>query len=288
MPASGNSSGDCRTHKSGGGLAQSKTLPRIAAALESAKRLGLRQPSGAFRHEPDGAAKSVAFTLIELLVVIAIIAILAALLLPALSRAKQAARRASCVSQLKQQAVAWRIYLDENESRFPDARPWKNSLYGGYKPWSSWPTSDPRAGWAAMILSNIIRAPEIWSCPAMQNASFKNAEQSFQFAGPATNSVSVRYWMWRFDRTDDPVPLDNFWGRTEADCVTSLRAANNPQAGQPGGASDVELTVDVYFPNTIGTVSPELKGRTAHPKGRNRLMLDGHVQYLRDARTPNG
>lgn len=234
------------------------------------------------------AAPLVAFTLIELLVVIAIIAILAALLLPALSRAKQAARRTACTSQLKQQAIAWRIYLDENEGRFPDARPLKNSLVGGYKPWATWPTSDPRAGWAAMILSNIIRAPEIWSCPAMQTASFKTAEQSFQFAGPDTNATVVRYWMWRFDRTDDPVPLDNFWGRTEADCVTSLREANNPQAGQPGGASDVELTVDVYFPNTIPSVAPELKGRSAHPKGRNRLMLDGHVEYLRDARTPNG
>ena len=235
------------------------------------------------------AAPLVAFTLIELLVVIAIIAILAALLLPALSRAKQAARRASCVSQLKQQAIAWRIYLDENESRFPDARLLKNSLYGGYKPWSSWPaTSDPRAGWAAIVLSNIIRAPEIWSCPAVQTASFKTAEQSFQFAGPDTNAIAVGYWMWRFDRPDDPIPLDNFWARTEADCVTSLRAATNATAGYPGGASDVELTVDVYFPNTIGTVSPELKGRTAHPKGRNRLMLDSHVEYLRDARTPNG
>ena len=238
--------------------------------------------------QPSSAAGLKAFTLIELLVVIAIIAILAALLLPALARAKQAARRASCVSQLKQQAVAWRLYLDENESRFPDARPLKSALVGGYKPWSSWPPSDPRAGWAAMVLSNVIRAPEIWSCPAMQNASFKTADQAWQFAGADTNALVVRYWMWRFDRPDDPVPLDDFWGRTEADCVVSLRAANNPQAGQPGGASDVELAVDVYFPNTIGTVSPELKGRTAHPGGRNRLMLDDHVEFTRDARTPQG
>ena len=235
------------------------------------------------------AAPAIAVTLIELLVVIAIIAILAALLLPAWSRAKQAARRATCVSQLKQQGVAWRIFLDENESRFPDARPLKNSLYGGYKPWSSWPsTSDPRAGWAPMILSNLIQAPEIWSCPAMQRASFASAEQSFQFAGADTNAVPVRYWMWRFDRPDDPVPLDVFWGRTEADCVTSLRAATNATAGYPGGASDVEVAVDIYFPNTIPAVSPELKGRTPHPKGRNRLMLDSHVEFTRDARTPLG
>ena len=228
-----------------------------------------------------------AFTLIELLVVIAIIAILAALLLPALSRSKQMAKRTACNSQLKQQFIAWRIYLDDNEGRFPDRRDLKSTLPGGYKPWSTWPPSDPRAGWAALVLSNIVRAPEIWSCPAAQAAAFANADQVLQFAGPATNAVAVRYWMWRFDRLDDPVTLDNFWGRTEADCVTSLRAANHPQAGRPGGASDVGLTVAVYFPNTIPTVSPELRGRTAHPGGRNRLMLDGHVEYTRDARTPS-
>jgi len=227
-----------------------------------------------------------AFTLIELLVVIAIIAILAAMLLPALSRAKQTAKRAACLSQLKQQAVAWRIYLDDNGGRFPDRRDLKTALPGGYKPWSTWPTSDPRAGWAAMVLSNFMRSPEIWNCPSAQTATFANADQVSQFAGSDTNAMAVRYWMWRFDRPDDPVPLDNFWGRTDTECVSSLRAANNPQAGQPGGPSDVELTVDVYFPNSIPSVASELKGRTAHAKGRNRLMLDGHVEFLRDSRTP--
>ena len=164
----------------------------------------------------------------------------------------------------------------------------KSALFGGYKPWNTWPPSDPRAGWAALVLSNLVSAPEIWACPAIQSPPLAAAEPTTQFAGLTTNAIAVRYWMWRFDRTDDPVPLDNFWGRTEGECVTSLRAANNPQAGNPGGPVDVELTVDVYFPNTIGTVAPELKGRAAHPKGRNRLMLDGHVEFLRDARTPSG
>jgi prepilin-type N-terminal cleavage/methylation domain-containing protein len=228
------------------------------------------------------------FTLIELLVVIAIIAILAALLLPALSRAKAQARRASCISQLRQQGVAWRLYLDDHSGRFPDRRDLKTSLPGGYKPWSSWPTSDPRAGWAAVVLGDTNRAAEIWSCPAAQSPAWANVAQAGQAAGTATNAPVVRYWMWRFDRTDDPVPLDDFWGRTEEDCVTSLRAAGNPTTGSPGGPSDVELTVDVYFPNTIPSVPADLRGRTAHAGGRNRLMLDDHVEFLRDARTPAG
>lgn len=118
------------------------------------------------------------FSLIELLVVIAIIGILAALLLPALSRAREAAQQTSCINNLRQIGIAFNLYLLENKETYPAAQdPVSTAPY--YWLWMG-------RGWRTLLTPYIPgnkNNPGVFFCPSDPSAEeFESTSYAYSMA----------------------------------------------------------------------------------------------------------
>lgn len=124
-------------------------------------------------------------SIVEVMVVIAIVAVLAALLLPSVARGKASARKAQCVSHLKQWGITWNVFTSDNNGFFSDGQD------AGF----------PRGEWVWALADQYTREPDMLMCPEatmrrrrMPNANVKEVRirldspiaDSTAFGGPRT------------------------------------------------------------------------------------------------------
>jgi prepilin-type N-terminal cleavage/methylation domain-containing protein/prepilin-type processing-associated H-X9-DG protein len=120
--------------------------------------------------------RAAAFTLIELLVVIAIIAILASLLLPALARAKEKGKSATCLNNLKQFGAAIHMYALEHEGLLPEAEPLPSTAT------NSLPRiCDVLAPYLGYNTNSMPQAQSVFRCPGDNASRFTTEGASYEW-----------------------------------------------------------------------------------------------------------
>ena len=170
------------------------------------------------------------FTLIELLVVIAIIAILAALLLPALARAKARAQRTACLNDAKQMGLAFTMWSDEHDDKYPSVVDPPEGAKGKTATWEHF-----------MTLSNELVTPKVLHCPSDTSrpiaqdfsdrpqglATLTNSAVSYAIgtsAGPDKPAMHLAG-----DRNLIGLPGQNCGPAAISGVITQLKPADNPR-----------------------------------------------------------
>jgi prepilin-type N-terminal cleavage/methylation domain-containing protein/prepilin-type processing-associated H-X9-DG protein len=217
--------------------------------------------------EKTSAGARRAFTLIELLMVIAIIAILAAMLLPALSRAKESARRVACANKIRQLGLSLMMYADDSSGFYPP-RVFTNS----------WPA----------LLQSAYQNLTMLKCPTdgPNPAAFTNGP-SLNAADRAPRSYILNGWNDYFEgRTD----FESWYENGDPSITMSQNAIRHPtdtimfgekNYDMPDFYMDYQEYDDLLRLDQSKHSSGARRGNDNGGGGSNYAFADGSVRFLK-------
>jgi len=211
------------------------------------------------------------FTLIELLVVIAIIAVLAAFLFPVFATVRERARETSCLSNVKQLALAEYLYVQDYDETF---------FYAPENP----PRPRKRPGWTEMLMP-YIKDTKIFSCPSNSDPLIWDSHYRFPASPPGSatgwnspTAYRVAYGFSDFGPHTDTAPwtLAGIQSTSELALLTDELYSWNYPTCQVDPEKDTGH-LSLYF--SRGVNGWDFYGKPRHFNGLNFAYADGHAKW---------
>lgn len=221
-----------------------------------------------------------AFTLIELLVVIAIIAILAAILFPVFARARENARRASCLSNLKQIGLGITMYTQDYDEKLV------SYAYPA-------PSGSPNYGWQVALMP-YVRSTQLFICPSATKISTNsstscdptfvsttglgagtygyNYEYLGRYAGSAGSYSLVDISLAAVSVPSETVMVNEITG------LLGVGPTYFPQEWSVAATSVCDTSSGLFTP---GTKTYGDQNGTWHFGGTNTVFVDGHAKWMK-------
>lgn len=190
--------------------------------------------------------KRTGFTLIELLVVIAIIAILAAILFPVFARARENARRSSCLSNTKQLGLAVMQYTQDYDEKLPPS-------YDGPSVWIT-------------IIAPYVKSNQLFFCPSDSTATTT--------AAPSAGNVSYG-WNYEYLTRQACSPANYFCGGV---ALARIQTVSETVLLADSGQNSLNYVISAAYDNPLGT---NYGPSPIHLEGANVAFVDGHSKWFK-------